>query len=128
MLQTISETAIQIRRSLTVGDEREALRWVAEFVAEFHRAAAADRAGLVADEPPGTGDRRWDAMLAGVVEHLCFHHGLAPPRWTLQPDRFLDQWWFVTPYRSLHPSAFVETPAALANRGVFIHGSSLESV
>jgi len=128
MLQTISETAIQIRRCLAAGDEHEALRWVAQFVAEFHRGSAADRSWQVADEPPRTGDRRWDAMLAGVVEHLCFHNDLAPPAWVLEPDRFLDQWWFVTPYLSLHPSAFVETPAALANRGVFIHGSSLESV
>ena len=70
----------------------------------------------------------WDALLAGVVEQCCFDHGVAVPAWTLHPARFLDQWWFVTPYPSLHASAFVATPAALANRGVFIHGSSLESV
>ncbi len=128
MLQTIGETAKQIRRCLAVPDEREALRWVAQLVAEFERAPSTDRLGLVADEPSKTGDRRWDALLAGVVEQLCFDHGLAIPAWTLQPARFLDRWWFVTPYRSLHPSAFVETPAALANRGVFIHGASLESV
>ncbi len=128
MLQTISETAIQIRRCLAVPDEREALRWVAQFVAEVKRAPSTDRPELVADEPPPTGDRRWDAMLAGVVEQLCFDHGLAIPAWVMQPGRFLDQWWFVTPYRSLHASAFAETPAALANRGVFIHGQSLESV
>jgi hypothetical protein len=61
-------------------------------------------------------------MLAGVVEHLCFHHDVAVPAWALRPERFLDRWWFVTPYKSLHPSAFAETPAALGNRGVFIHG------
>lgn len=128
MLQTIGETAAQVRRCLAVPDEHEALRWVAEFVAEFKRVAPEERARLVADEPPPTGDRRWDAMLAGVVEQLCFEYGLAIPRWVMQPGRFLDQWWFVTPYRSLHPSAFTETPTALANRGVFIHRGSLESV
>jgi hypothetical protein len=127
-LQTIGETAMQIRRCLTVPDEREALRWVAQLVAEFERAPSADRLGLVVDEPSSTGDHRWDAMLAGVVEQLCFDHRLAVPAWTLQPSRFLDTWWFVTPYRTLHPSAFVGTPPALANRGVFIHGASLESV
>jgi len=127
-LQTVSETALQVRRCLEASDKHEALRWVAQFVEEFERASAADRPGLVTDEPPATGDRRWDAMLAGVVEHLCFHHGVPTPRWTMEPSRFLEQWWFVTPYRSLHPSAFVETPAALANRGVFIHKSSLQSV
>ena len=128
VLQTIGETARQVRRCLVEGDDHEALRWVAQFVAEFERASSDDRPGLVADEPPTTGDRRWDALLAGVVEQSCFDHGVATPAWTLDPARFLDQWWFVTPYRSLHASAFVATPAALANRGVFIHGSSLESV
>jgi hypothetical protein len=128
VLQTIGETARQVRRCLTEGDDHEALRWVAQFVADFERASSEDRPGLVNDEPPSTGDRRWDALLAGVVEQCCFDHGLAVPAWTLHPARFLDQWWFVTPYRSLHASAFAATPAALANRGVFIHGSSLESV
>jgi hypothetical protein len=127
-LQTIGETATQIRRCLAESDEREALRWVAQFVAEFKRASGSERARLVEAEPPTTGDRRWDAMLAGVVEHLCFHADVTVPAWVMGPGRFLDRWWFVTPYRSLHPSAFVETPAALGNRGVFIHGSSLESV
>lgn len=67
-------------------------------------------------------------MLAGVVEQLCFNHQLEVPAWAMGPGRFLDQWWFVTPYRSLHPSALTQTPAALANRGVFIHRQSLESV
>ncbi len=101
---------------------------MAQFVDELERASAPDRPGLVIDEPPATGDRRWDAMLAGVVEHLCFHHGLPTPHWTMEPARFLDEWWFVTPYPSLHASAFVATPSALANRGVFIHESSLQSV
>jgi len=121
VLQTISETAVQVRHSLEAADEREALRWVAQFVTEFRRAAVADRPSLIRGEPPTTGDRRWDALLAGVVEHLCFHHGLPVPDWVVRPARFLDRWWFVTPYRSLHASAFAETPAALANRGVFIH-------
>jgi hypothetical protein len=128
MLQTIGETADQIRHCLAVSDEHEALRWVAQFIAEFRRAPLADRLGLVAGEPPPTGDPRWDAMLAGVVEQLCFDDGLVIPGWVMQPGRFLEQWWFVTPYRSLHASAFAETPVALANRGVFIHARSLESV
>ena len=127
-MQMIGETATEIRRCLAADDEHEALRWVAQFVAVFERASSADRPNLLTEEPPSTGDRRWDAMLAGVVEQLCFNHGLPVPAWSLQPTRFLDQWWFVTPYRSLHASAFAATPTALANRGVFIHGASLESV
>ncbi len=126
----ITATAVEIERCLVADppDRHEALRWVAQLVVDFERAPAAERGALVAEKPPGTGDHRWDAMLAAVTEHLCFHHGLVAPAWSLAPDRFLDEWWFVTPYRSLHASAFVSTPAAFANRGVFLHASSLASV
>lgn len=129
-MTAITATAHEIERCLTADppDRHEALRWVAQLVVDFERASAPEREGLVAEEPPTTGDQRWDAMLAAVSEHLCFHHDLAVPRWSLHPSRFLDQWWFVTPYRSLHASAFVSTPAAFANRGVFLHASSLASV
>lgn len=83
---------------------------------------------MVAVEPGPTGDRRWDAMLAAAAEHLCYHHGLSVPPWSVDPSRFLDHWWFVSPYRSVHASALVSTPAAFANRGVFIHAGSLASV
>lgn len=127
---TITAVAAEIRRCLSVDppDRHEALRWVAQLVVDFERVDGPERGVLVAEEPPTSGDRRWDALLAATAEHLCFHHGLPVPAWTLAPGRFLDEWWFVTPYRSLHASAFVETPAAFANRGVFIHVSSLASV
>ncbi len=95
---------------------------------DFAQADDEARPRLVAEEPPGTGDIRWDAMLAAATEHLCFHRGLGVPRWTLSPERFLQEWWFVTPYPCLHASAFVATPAAFASRGVFVHADSLMSL
>ncbi len=129
-LPTIADIAPEICRCLIEDppDRHEALRWVAQFLADFERAPEAQRLGMVIDEPVTTGDQRWDAMLAATAEHLCFHHGLSVPRWSRSPGRFLDEWWFVSPYRSLHASAFVATPAAFANRGVFLHASSLKSV
>jgi hypothetical protein len=109
-------------------DRHAALRWVAQFMDDFERAAPEGRAALVAVEPGPTGDERWDAMLAAAAEHLCYHHGLPVPAWSMEPTRFLDRWWFVSPYQSVHASALVFTPAAFANRGVFIHAGSLASV
>ena len=106
----------------------EALRWAVELINEFRRADPADRTALVDPEPETTGSREWDAFLAACVEWVCAAADVAIPAWTRRPERFLDRWWFVTPYRSLHASAFVHTPAAFANRGVFIHRSSLESI
>lgn len=83
---------------------------------------------MVADEPASTGDARWDALLGATAEHVCYHHRVGVPRWSMSPERFLESWWFVSPYRSVHASALVATPAAFANRGVFVHADSLTSV
>jgi hypothetical protein len=47
---------------------------------------------LLRDEPPPTGDERWDALLAAVAEHLAAQHDLAPPEWA--ETRVLQQPWF----------------------------------
>jgi hypothetical protein len=125
----LADAAAGIREALAGGDEAEALRHVAEFVTALERVREPARiAAILADEPSGVGDRRWDALLAGVTEWAARRAGVRTPAWTRQAERFLDQWWFVTPYRSLHASVFVETPAELANRGVFLSESSLASV
>jgi hypothetical protein len=128
--EALQEVATEIRRCLEMSppDRHAALRWVAQFMGDFRRAAPGRRGATVAVEPGPTGDERWDAMLAAVAEHLCYHSGLPVPSWSVAPERFLERWWFVSPYQSVHASAFVSTPAAFANRGVFIHAGSLASV
>ncbi len=78
---------------------------------------------------PLTGNRGWDALIAGVVEDLAYRHGVKVPKWAMESARSTDdRWWFVTSNPALHPTAFVETPASLANRGVFIRRASLVNV
>lgn len=101
---------------------------MAQLVSDFGYVRAAERPMMVEREPATTGDPRWDALVAATVEHLCYHGGIDVPAWALAPQRFLDRMWFVSPYRSVHASAFVATPAAFANRGVFVHLDSLQSV
>ncbi len=84
-----------------------------------------DRPLLVADRPDGTGDARFDALLAAIVEHLCTKASLAVPAWANEPSRFLDTWWFVSGLRSLHADALVHSPISFARRGVFIAGDAL---
>lgn len=126
----MSQVAVEIRRCLARSppERHQALRWVTQFIADFRHAAPDRRSGMVAEEPAPTGDERWDALLAATAEHVSYHHGLTVPRWSVAPGRFLERWWFVSPYRSLHASALVDTPAAFANRGVFIHAGSLASL
>ena len=124
----VHATVDAIARSLHVGDEQEALRLAADLLSGLAAQPASDVAREIESDPGSTGDRRWDALLGGVVERAAHLAGVRTPVWTAAGSRFLDDWWFLTPYRSLHASALVHTPAELANRGVFVHESSLRSV
>lgn len=129
-----ARAAAGIRSAIRREDASEALRWVARLVSDVDRAQTDRRAALLQRVPASTGDRRWDAMLAGAAEHVCHRHGLPIPSWTAHADRFLDEAWFVietilgASSPRLAVSAFIDSPAALANRGVFVHASSLESM
>ena len=103
------------------------VRYLAELVVDLDRLPVEEVRTVIGAEPDLVGDERGDALIAGMVEWLAHRAKVPAPR-TRRPERFLDRWWFVTPYRSLHPSALVDSPAELANRGVFLHRSSLESV
>ena len=56
----------------------------------------ARRAGILSAAPSLTGTR-WDALLAGVAEHLAGIHALPVPRWCDEPGRFVDPVWIVCP-------------------------------
>jgi hypothetical protein len=121
------DLADELRSSLRAADwtDGDRLRLVRQFVMDLEAWPPADVDALLFDEPMSVGDSRYDALIAGVVEDWAFHHGRAVPPWTADPSRFLDEWWFVTSVPALRPTAMVETPAALANRGVFIRRASL---
>lgn len=108
----------------TVGDR---LRLVRQFIMDCDNST--NVAAQIADAAMLTGDRGWDALVAGVVEDIAYRHGAKVPRWAMEPERFTDdRWWFVTSFPALHATAFVETPASLANRGVFIRRASLVNI
>lgn len=85
-----------------------------------------DLAVLIRNEPPRTSDRRIDAFLAALAEHLAAGHGLACPAWAGQPDRFLITWWFAVPRPAFEAMAVRDSPAAFRRRGIFIAASTLD--
>jgi hypothetical protein len=122
---TIAATGRLVAAELRAGDDAAALRMAFDFVQAFDHVPASDRVGLVGEAPEPSGDRRFDALLAAVVEHLCAREDLVVPHWTQEPDRFLDTWWFVSGLRSLHASALVQSPISFVRRGVFICDGAL---
>lgn len=127
-LDLLSEVSDEVSACLAAEDRPSAFRVVADWYGRAQTASAEAFARSIAAAPPTTGGAPWDAMLAGLAEQLCLERECECPAWAFMPDRYLDSWWFLTPYRSLHPSAFVEAPVALANRGVFVHRADFENV
>lgn len=88
--------------------------------------AAADkplRVALCVAVPPPCGDARYDAAIAGIVEHYLSQDQLPVPEWVHQPSRTLSEQWEVSPYTERS-----EVPDALACHGVWLSESDLASV
>lgn len=129
MSADLSGTARAIRESLagtnTPRGEAEAIRLAFSFVEIYEKAEPATRTGLVGTRPDSTGDRRFDALLAAVAEHLSAADFTPAPAWAGEPDRFLDEWWFVAGLRSMEAEALVHSPISFARRGIFVTADAL---
>jgi hypothetical protein len=113
-------------RVLNGEDFRHAIR---EFLDEFNLLGS-DRARsqAIAERPSPTGDQRLDAYLGAMAEHLSAVHGLRSPPWSLESQRFLTRFWFVSKERGFRAVAIAQAPAAFRRRGVFIPERSLHRV
>lgn len=110
-------------------DEAERFRIVLDFVRAWREdgLTLAQREVLLASEPSRV-DARWDALLAGLAEHLARSAGLPVPSWALTPTRFLDRPFFPITHRSVRTAALVSSPAAFRRRGVFLDPESLATM
>lgn len=125
--QTIGEVARLVREALapTGRGEAEARRLAFGVVAAFDSASPVQRREMVDVRPDSTGDVRYDALLAALVEHLCARWRIPTPTWVDDPDRFVEPWWFVSGLNRLHASALAQSPISFARRGVFICDGAL---
>lgn len=121
---SLSEIAERIRAEPMY---RNRLTWCFEFFRGIGDEDA-DVAALIADEPAGTGDQRFDAFLAAAAEHVAFHHQLAPPSWCYEPSRVLPFGWHMADYPQARRWAYARTPAAFMGRGIYIEERELTNV
>lgn len=123
-----AELAKRIRTSLASGDERTAWRWLAQFADDFRGSSSPGCAWLVQDRPPLTGDRRYDAALAALVEHLCAEARVAAPAWTSDPSRFAEPWWFPAGLPALEAAMLRDSPISFKRHGVFVGANAFHRV
>lgn len=116
--------AVVSERAREGEDFRVAVR---EFLDEFVLLPRTDlEARAVSARPPPTGSRRHDAYLAALAEHLAAVRGLDRPAWAVEPERFLDRFWFPSDVPGFRALAIAQSPAAFRRRGIFIAQGSLD--
>ena len=107
-------------------DFRHAVR---EFLDAFAlRGEDRARGEVIAQSPEPTGDPRYDAYLGALAEHLATVHHLRRPAWSVEPNRFLDRFWFVSEVPGFRAVSIAQAPAAFRRRGVFVPERSLHRV
>lgn len=105
-------------------DFRVAIR---EFLDEFALLPRTDlQARAISARPCLTGNRRHDAYLGALAEHLAAVRGLDRPAWAVEPERFLDRFWFPSDVPGFRALAIAQSPAAFRRRGIFIAQASLD--
>jgi hypothetical protein len=117
-LAMIAET---IRHDIATGvPETDSIRLLFGFADDFRGSDDAGKAALIADEPPPTGDRKFDAALAGEAEFFAGEAGLPIPAWTSKPGRFAVPWFFVVSKPAFKAYVLARTPIVFKRHGVFM--------
>lgn len=101
---------------------------VADFLDDLRWARGADDVTRRIENEPVHIDRRADAYLGAVAEHVAVRSGVPVPEWSRSDSRFLDQFWWPTRFVDLRARTIVESPAAFRRRGIYIGANTLERV
>lgn len=117
---SLAELCPAISEDLAGGRESDAVRLLFGFADDFRGSSRPGRIALIAEDPPPTGDARFDAALAGLAELFAAEAGIAAPSWVNGPLRFVEPWWFVSSRPAFDAYILANTPAVFARHGVFI--------
>jgi hypothetical protein len=84
-----AETATRISESLHAGDRSRALRQLIQLADDLLSASDSACEALTVVEPSSTGERLWDAAIAGLAAWRLGERGLLLPAWVSSPERKL---------------------------------------
>ena len=127
---TATAVAISIREGGSEGggpaSEDRAFRSLLSLSDGLASAEPTLRVALCVAPPPSTGDLRFDAAIAAVVEYHLSRSGLPAPPWVREPSRTLAEPWTPDPYAG--PELAAEVPESFRRHGVLLAERELESV
>jgi transcriptional regulator with XRE-family HTH domain len=124
---TVAEAALRIREYTSRGDEDNAFRVVIDLHDQLRAEATDVRVALCSLRPPASGEAKWDALLAGLVDYLLGSTSVVPA-WVESEAFVLTEPWFVDPTTANRDEAERTTPLAFARRNVFLTASEFASV
>ena len=93
-------------------DDHDAVRLITEVRDRLLKSEPHLSSALIA-ETATSGDVRHDAMLGALAEEVAMPRSPGLP-WASTPERFLEPWWFVSPYPAQRTIAFREAPGPLS--------------
>ncbi len=117
---SLAGLAPTIAGDLRADRENDAARLLFGFADDFRSSSQSGRIELITEEPPATGDVRFDAALAGLAELFAAEGAIPAPSWVNGPGRFVEPWWLLASRPAFHAYVLAHTPALLARHGVFM--------
>lgn len=127
-LLTAQKTATTVAQAVTEGDEGKARSAMFQLADDLAQAPLHLRVALTVAPPQPTGDRRYDAWIAGLVELRLHDVHVPAPDWAAEKDRAVEGEWLVSGIEPLRISTRHQTPEPLLRRGVLIDSRDLTSV
>lgn len=122
------EVASNIRRELEVSQEDVAWREIVQLSDTLVSVEPALRVALCVMEPASVGDKRYDALIAAVVDYRLGVNRLPLPPWVRMKHRILTTPWDVETSEQLRNRARRATPNRIALHGIYLDARELESV
>jgi hypothetical protein len=125
---TVYEIAEVIREDLAADHFNHAFRAVIQLNDNFDAIDPATRVAIAITPPAPTGDARFDALIAGLVEYKLDRAHLPQPIWLSDFRFFLDTPWDLEQLPHLQEEARALTPPQFVRHGVFIDPINFASV
>ncbi len=116
--------ALGIGCAIDAGEDDTAFRRCLELLDALKAVPVEGVQLLTSEAPVPTGDQRYDALIAAIVEHCCVNREVATPPWVYEAERSVQQW-YVAGMKSLRADADRETPPVFRRHGVMILADEL---
>jgi transcriptional regulator with XRE-family HTH domain len=124
--RTAAEASKDVAAAVRRLDDETAFRRCLELLDDLRDAPPAGIALLTENAAEFTGDGRYDALIAAIVEDRCVEAAVRTPRWVYEPARSINDGWYVAGLKSLEADADEETTPVFRRHGVLILANEFE--